>query len=47
MIEYVIENNPDDRILKKAIEFLVEGELVALPTDTNWIIAANPYSKKV
>jgi tRNA threonylcarbamoyl adenosine modification protein (Sua5/YciO/YrdC/YwlC family) len=45
MIEYVIYKNPDDRILKKACQFLGKGELICLPTDTNWIIVADPYKK--
>lgn len=46
MIEYVIPTNPDDRILQKAADLLAKGELVILPTDTNWVIVADPYSKK-
>ena len=46
MIEYVIPNNPDDRILQKAADLLSKGELVILPTDTNWVIVADPFSKK-
>lgn len=46
MIEYVIPNNPDDRILQKAADQLSKGELVILPTDTSWVIVADPFSKK-
>ncbi len=46
MIEYVIANNPDDRILQKAADQLSTGNLVILPTDTNWIVVADPFSKK-
>lgn len=45
MIEYVVPQNPDDRILKKASQVLSGGGLVALPTDTNWVVAADPLSK--
>lgn len=45
MIEYIIPENPDDRILKKAISFIQEGLVVAFPTDTNWVLAASPYHK--
>ena len=40
MIEYVLPHNPDDRVLKKASEFLNSGELICFPTDTSWILAA-------
>ena len=40
MIEYVIEHNPDDRVLQKASKILSEGKLICFPTDTNWILAA-------
>jgi len=46
MIEYVIAENPDDRILKKAADLLSSGKLVILPTDTNWVVVADPFSKK-
>ena len=46
MIEYIIPENPDDRILRKASDFLKEGKLVAFPTDTNWIAVCDPFTKK-
>lgn len=46
MIEYVIANNPDDRVLKRASELLKNGELVCIPTDTNWVVIADPFVKK-
>ena len=46
MIEYVIPNNPDDRILQKAKDLLLSGGIVILPTDTNWVSLADPFSKK-
>lgn len=45
MIEYLIPQSPDERILKKASELLAAGSLVAFPTDTNWVVACDPYSK--
>jgi tRNA threonylcarbamoyl adenosine modification protein (Sua5/YciO/YrdC/YwlC family) len=45
MIEYVIAENPDDRILSRASEFLKDGQLVCFPTDTNWIVVCDPFSK--
>lgn len=46
MIEYVVFHNPDDRILSKAKNVLDNGGVIVLPTDTNWIVAADPYNKK-
>lgn len=46
MIEYVIFHNPDDRILDKVNNILKSGGLVVFPTDTNWIVSCDPYSKK-
>lgn len=45
MIEYVIAHDPDDRVVDKAKELLLKGELVCLPTDTNWSVVADPYNK--
>jgi tRNA threonylcarbamoyl adenosine modification protein (Sua5/YciO/YrdC/YwlC family) len=46
MIEYVVEHNPDDRVLKKASQILKNGGLVCFPTETNWIVVADPYQKE-
>ncbi len=46
MIEYIIAENPDDRVLNKVSQALNNGELVCLPTDTNWVVLASPFSKK-
>lgn len=40
MIEYIIAQNPDDRVLQKASTILSSGDLICFPTDTNWILAA-------
>lgn len=45
MIEYVLDHNPDDRVISRACDILNSGGLVCLPTDTNWILLANPYHK--
>lgn len=45
MIEYLIPHSPDERVLKKASLILKKGGLVVFPTDTNWIIACDPFSK--
>lgn len=46
MIEYVVEHNPDDRILQKASQILRNGGLLCFPTETNWVIVADPFNKQ-
>lgn len=46
MITYVVYENPDDRILRKASDLLKNGGVICLPTDTNWVFAACPLSKR-
>jgi tRNA threonylcarbamoyl adenosine modification protein (Sua5/YciO/YrdC/YwlC family) len=46
MIEYVVEHNPDDRVLAKASQILRNGGLVCLPTESNWVVVADPYNKQ-
>jgi len=46
VIEYIIPENPDDRILQKASAVLKDGKLLAFPTDTNWIAVCDPFTKK-
>jgi len=46
MIEYLVAQSPDDRVLEKAFQILLKGGLVALPTDTNWVLVCDPFSKK-
>ena len=46
MIEYIVADNIDDRILNRAAKKLAEGGLVALPTDTSWGIACSLASKE-
>ena len=45
MIEYVVEHNPDDRILKKASQILQNGGLLCFPTETNWVVVSDPFQK--
>jgi tRNA threonylcarbamoyl adenosine modification protein (Sua5/YciO/YrdC/YwlC family) len=45
MIEYVVEHNTDDRVLTKAKDILNAGGLVCFPTETNWVVVANPFLK--
>ncbi len=46
MIEYVIAESPDDRVLQKASDVLKNGGLVCYPTDTNWLVVCDPFVKK-
>lgn len=46
MIEYVVERNPDDRVLLKASQILKNGGLISFPTETNWVVVADPFNKK-
>lgn len=46
MIEYVVEHNPDDRTLIKASLILRNGGLICFPTETNWVVVADPYNKQ-
>jgi len=46
MIEYIVPNNIDDRILTRAAKLLHEGGTVALPTDTSWSIVCSMNSKE-
>ena len=41
MIEYIVSSNIDDRSLAKAAHILVNGGLIALPTDTSWSIVCS------
>ncbi|MDR1400448.1 MAG: L-threonylcarbamoyladenylate synthase [Treponema sp.] len=41
MIEYVVPDNIDDRVLDRACRLLSEGGLLALPTDTSWSIVCS------
>ncbi len=45
MIEYVVSENPDDRIIQKASQLLKTGKLICLPLDTNWFVLADPFNK--
>lgn len=46
MIEYVVEKNIDDRTLAKASRILRNGGLVCFPTESNWVVVADPYNKQ-
>ncbi len=46
MIEYVVAENPDSRVLKRAASILEGGGLVVLPTDTSWSVVCSIASKE-
>lgn len=46
MIEYVQPHNPDDRVIKRAVQILEEGGIVAYPTDSSWSIGCSSESSK-
>lgn len=46
MISYVVAENPDDRVLEKASQLLKSGRLLCLPTESNWIVLADPFVKE-
>jgi len=45
MIEYIVPENPDRRVLQRVARWLLEGSLVAVPTDTSWSLACAIQSK--
>ncbi|MDR2102740.1 MAG: L-threonylcarbamoyladenylate synthase [Treponema sp.] len=46
MIEYVAPHNIDDRILVRGVGILHEGGLLALPSDTSWLIVCSLASRE-
>jgi tRNA threonylcarbamoyl adenosine modification protein (Sua5/YciO/YrdC/YwlC family) len=46
MIYYIVEENPDDRIVQKAVANLLEDKIIVFPTDTSWVLGADLFSKK-
>ena len=46
MIVYVVPHNMDDRISTRAVRILEDGGLIALPTDTSWVIVCSFKSKE-
>jgi len=45
MIEYVFPDNPDDRVLNRARDLLSSGDIIVIPTDTNWVMVADLHNK--
>ena len=46
MIQYILPENCDDRILEYAAKHLKNGELIIIPSDTNWILIGDIRQKK-
>lgn len=46
MIEYVVEQNIDDRTLARASQILRNGGLVCFPTETKWLVVCDPFHKE-
>lgn len=45
MIEYLIKENPDDRVIQRAVELLKSGELVAIHLDVGWFVVGDYLNK--
>ena len=45
MIEYVVEHNPDDRVLRRASQILDDGGLLCFPTESNWVVTCDPFNQ--
>ena len=46
MLEYVVAENPDARIVRRAASVLSGGGLVVVPTDTSWSVLCSIASKE-
>lgn len=46
MIEYIVPQNIDDRVCQRAVRILESGGLIALPTDTSWLVVCSFKSKE-
>ena len=46
MVEYIVAENIDGRILARAAGMLGDGKIVALPTDTSWVAVCSHRSKE-
>ena len=45
MLEYVVAENPDARVMRRAASVLRDGGLVVSPTDTSWSVLCSIASK--
>ncbi|MDR2344388.1 MAG: L-threonylcarbamoyladenylate synthase [Spirochaetaceae bacterium] len=46
MIEYIVAKNIDERVLTRVAGMLCDGKIVALPTDTSWVVVCSHRSKE-
>lgn len=46
MLEYIIEENPDSRLIRRAADILINNGLLVIPTDTSWSIICSIASKE-
>ena len=46
MIEYIVPENIDDRVLAKTANLLQNGGIAAIPTDTSWSVICSMNSKE-
>ncbi|GAB1458175.1 MAG: Sua5/YciO/YrdC/YwlC family protein [Spirochaetia bacterium] len=46
MLEYVVAENPDARIVRRAASILSGGGLIVVPTDTSWSVLCSIASKE-
>ncbi|MDR0683748.1 MAG: L-threonylcarbamoyladenylate synthase [Spirochaetaceae bacterium] len=46
MIEYIVAENIDRRILTRTAGMLCDGKIAALPTDTSWVVVCSHRSKE-
>ncbi|MDR2211881.1 MAG: L-threonylcarbamoyladenylate synthase [Spirochaetaceae bacterium] len=46
MIAYIVPTNIDDRVLVRAARLLEEGNLIAVPSDTSWVVVCSMNSHK-
>lgn len=46
MIEYIVPNNIDDRVLAKTAQILEGGGIAAVPTDTSWSLVCSMKSRE-
>ena len=46
MIEYIVSENIDDRVLRKTAALLENGGIAVIPTDTSWSVICSMKSKE-
>jgi tRNA threonylcarbamoyl adenosine modification protein (Sua5/YciO/YrdC/YwlC family) len=46
IVEDIVPENIDTRILERAADMLSDGKIIALPTDTSWVVVCSQRSKE-